>query len=86
LEVFETSVMLEKLDEMSNDKKDVKGRDMRKSRRRHNDCCDLSTVNCFHRTCCDKRKWSTIWWGLLCVTVQVLLWALRPAARLWIPL
>jgi hypothetical protein len=37
LEVFETSVTLEKLDETSNDKKDVKGCDTRKSRRRHND-------------------------------------------------
>ena len=86
LEDFETSVTLEKLDETSNDKKDGKGRDTRKSRRRHNDCCDLSTVNRFRRTCWDERKWSTIWWGLLRVTAQVLLWALRPAARLWIPL
>ena len=86
---FETSVTLEKLDETSNDKKDVKdvkGRDTRKSQRRHNDCCDLLT-NRFHRTCWDERRWSTIWWGLLRVTAQVLLWAaLRPTARLWIPL
>ena len=56
LEDFEVSLMLEKLDETSNDKKDVKGHDTRKSRRRHNDCCDLSTVNRFRRTCWDERK------------------------------
>jgi hypothetical protein len=86
LEDFEISLTLEKLDETSNGKKDVKGRDTRKSWRRHNDCCDLSTANRFCRMCWDERKWSTIWWGLLRVTAQVLLWALRPAARLWIPL
>ena len=76
LEDFEISLTLEKLNETSSDKKDVKDRDTRKSRRRHNDCCDLSTVNRFRRTCWDERKWSTIWWGLLRVTAQVLLWAL----------
>ena len=63
LEDFETSMTLEKLDETSNDKKEWKGRDTRKSRRRYNDCCDLSTVNRFRRTCWDERKWSTIWWA-----------------------
>ena len=52
VEDLETSLMLDKLNEMSNGKEDVDAdaRVTRKSQLERNDCCGLATVNCFRRS------------------------------------
>jgi len=85
VEDFETSLTLDKLNETSNDKEDV----MLVSRGRFGwgamtaVASQLSTASEDHDATDESgRRFG----GDYCATAQVLLWALRPVAQLWIPL
>jgi hypothetical protein len=80
-------VTLEELSEMSNDKEDMDARVTRKSRLGRNDYVASRVSTASEDRPCDATDESgRRFGGDYCATAQVLLWALRPAARLWIPL